>query len=137
MGNCFSGCADKVCSWLGRAPEVTYIAPPSITLDTNLTGKAVTLSDRNTSLTGEGCSLGGCSLQQDRAYFEFKILKNEGSFQIGVGARRVDKDKPLGDDPSLSWIFQSHPKLAAGDVIVSAALPDSWCRVLWVTGCSL
>ena len=96
MGNCASACAEKVCGCLFRGSEVTYIAPPFITLDTNLTGKAVTLSDRNTALTGEGCSLGGCSLQQDRAYFEIKIVKNEGSFQIGIGSRRVDKDKPLG-----------------------------------------
>lgn len=96
---------------------MTIIAPPSITLDPQLTGSKVNLSNRNSTISGDGISLGGCSLQQDRAYFEARITKTDGSFQVGIANRRAHKDKPLGDDPNLSWVFQSHPKLAVGDVI--------------------
>eukprot|EP00658_Telonema_sp_P-2_P007005 TRINITY_DN1261_c0_g2_i2.p1 TRINITY_DN1261_c0_g2~~TRINITY_DN1261_c0_g2_i2.p1 ORF type:complete len:185 (+),score=40.63 TRINITY_DN1261_c0_g2_i2:191-745(+) len=97
--------------------NVTIIAPPAITLDPTLTGKKVALTNRNMDMSGEGVALGGCCLHQDRAYFEIKIVKTDGSFQVGVANRRVDKDKLLGEDPNLSWIFQSHAKLAVGDVI--------------------
>eukprot|EP00656_Telonema_subtile_P035815 TRINITY_DN3976_c0_g1_i2.p1 TRINITY_DN3976_c0_g1~~TRINITY_DN3976_c0_g1_i2.p1 ORF type:complete len:185 (+),score=21.66 TRINITY_DN3976_c0_g1_i2:173-727(+) len=109
-------CLQKLCGCL-FSPTITIIQPPSITLDSNLCGKQVKLMNRNSVMSGEGTCLGGCCLHQDRAYFEVKIVKNEGSFQIGVANRRTDKEKALGEDPNLSWVFQSHPKLAAGDVI--------------------
>merc|ERR1712195_127450 len=111
-------CFETLCGCLFSS-RVTIIAPPSITLDPQLTGSKANLSDRNSTISGDGISLGGCSLQQDRAYFEARITKTDGSFQVGIANRRAHKDKPLGDDPNLSWVFQSHPKLAVGDVIVS------------------
>lgn len=87
-----------------------------MTFDDQAKGKEVSISGRQQTVSGTGIALGSTSLQQDRAYFEFKVMKT-GSFQVGVASRRCNLDGELGDDSTLSWGFQSPPTLKQGDVI--------------------
>jgi len=94
------------------------IRPPNVTFDDKAKGSQVSISGRQQVIKGTGICLATTSLQQDRAYFEFKVNKQgSGSFQVGVASRRCNLDGELGDDSTLSWGFQSSAGIKDGDVI--------------------
>lgn len=103
-------------SFLSSGDSVPIIQPPKVIFDDRHKGAQVSLSGRQQTISGTGVALASTRLEQDRAYFEFKVNKT-GSFQVGVANRRVNLDGELGDDSTLSWGFQSHAQIKDGDVI--------------------
>merc|ERR1712178_382447 len=95
-------CLAPCCSGGGSMP---VMRPPSVTFDERCKGKEVSISGRQQVASGTGVALATTSLQQDRAYFEYKVNKC-GSFQVGVASKRCDLNGCLGDDTTLSWGFQ-------------------------------
>eukprot|EP00736_Rhodelphis_marinus_P008338 Rmarinus@m.18968 len=85
---------------------------PVSRLDSKRCSKGLTVS--NFSVLGKGTVLADSVLEQDRTYFEVKVVQS-GFVSVGVAQREVRMSEPLSSEPN-AWVHQFNT-CEIGDVI--------------------
>mmetsp|Transcript_13521 Transcript_13521/g.39350 ORF Transcript_13521/g.39350 Transcript_13521/m.39350 type:complete len:192 (-) Transcript_13521:40-615(-) len=119
MGCCFSQSASP-----GTSSGAEAVGLPEIGIPASAKGKDVVVDNANLSISGSGSALASAPIEQDRAYWEVKVVDpgSQGRIRVGVSRRLKEEDlhqeidEASQGDKRRVWSFQQGD-LKAGDVV--------------------